>query len=178
MKRLAILIGALALMGAGCASAPEAAFEGNAYENTEFHFAFDYPLDHDVHVRPTETRPRDYLGEERDFFLSLRDLEREGENAPLSIAFFYSVPNMTAEDIKTAVIDSGISTEIKEESTQVLNGITFTKIVSDTQLSDDEITVDKVHYLFGEGEDAILISIFIGEDDGFQPMLQTFRPFR
>lgn len=167
------------LVGAGCLGGSQGTGEyvspfedGNVYTNTEFGFAFDYPREFDVHVRPDETRPYEYLGMDVDFFTSFRDIARDVK--PTTIFFLYSVDKLSVDEF-TATLDATDQTE--ENEVQIVsveevqfNDIEMTKIESTTALG-----TPKFHYLFDLDGTTIIVSIFLAETTAAQPTLETFR---
>lgn len=180
MKKLAIALSALALLGAGCQwGNPEPPFVGTAYENSEYSFAFDYPETMDVRSREASVQPYDYLGMEVKFFASLRDLVKD--NVPTNIAFLFAAPRLTADEFRQKLEASGAQ-DIRGPETIQSNGLTIYKFTNSTaagrDLEGEEISaLEKYHYLFDRGDQTIIASIFIGEHILFEPVLTTFREF-
>lgn len=174
MKRLLISLCALALLGAGCFSqgpvAVEPAFDvANTYSNTEFGFAFDYPKEYDVNVRPDDVRPDTYAGLDVDFFASFRDIVRDPK--PTNIFRLYALPGETGDGFEAAILASGSdTTEVTAREEVWINDIDMTRLVNTT-----DIGSDKVHYLFERDGVLIVISVFIGEITAAEPIIETFR---
>lgn len=173
MKKLLIVLSVLALVGAGCNwGNTKPAFQGTAYENSEYSFAFDYPTTQDVHSRDVEIQPHDYLGLEVKFFASIRDLVKD--NVPTNLAFLFASPRLSVDDFRQKLEASG-AVGIQDVETVKINDLTMYKFTNTTAY-DAEIM--KYHYLFDRGDQTIIISVFVGEDELLEPTLATFRSFK
>ena len=178
MKRLAIILASLALVGAGCFGGQEEEtleknlvfeFDGTTYTSDTYGFSIDYPTNMEMKVRPPENQDTSYLGLPMKFFVSLRDTVREAD--PLSIAYFYAAENLTLEAFEAALVASdppNISVSAKETYTQ--GGLTITKVTSTTAMGEN-----KLHYLFPSGTSMIIVSQIMLEDEAFDPIIQTLR---
>jgi hypothetical protein len=101
------------------------------------------------------------------FFASLREVKREKE--PTTLALFYAFKGVTPDQFSESLqaSDQGNIT-IKETSEVIKNGLTMKKVISTTAIG-----LDKTHYLFVYGEDLVVISVVLGEEEVFQPILDT-----
>ncbi len=172
-----IIVGALVVIAIGLAAAyalfrpsapaPEP-FAGETYANEQYGFSFMYPADMEVRVREENVRQTTYLGQDADFFASLRDTVRDAK--PTNIAYLYAVPGLTPERFKEALTASGPGIAVTSTEEVKTNGLILTKVVSTTEIGDD-----KIHYLFDRNGTMIVVSVFIGETEPFAPILQTFR---
>lgn len=170
MKKLALALSALALVGAGCQwGNVEPAFEGLAYENSEYSFAFDYPNTMDVRSREESVQPYQYLGLDVKFFASVRDMVKD--TAPANVAFLFAAPRLTADEFYQKLEESGAG-DIQGPKAVKADGLTLHKFTNSTDFG-----LDKHHYLFDRGEETVIISVFIGEHELFEPLIPTFRPF-
>jgi len=85
------------------------------------------------------------------------------------MALFYAFKNVTVEQFTKALQDSDPDNITIRETTDVVQGdISMKKIVSSTAMG-----VDKTHYLFQNGEDLVVISLILGEDEAFKPIFET-----
>ncbi|TAK03339.1 hypothetical protein EPO34_04725 [Patescibacteria group bacterium] len=168
MKRLLPILSLIVLAGAGC-FAPS--FEGTAYENAEYGFAFNYPSDMEVRTRPDDVRETQYLGLDVDFFATLRDTVKEAK--PLNIAAFYAVPGLTDDAFAAALTGSGAGIAVTSRESEKRGGIRMTKVVSTTESGEE-----KAHYLFDRDGKTIIVSVFLTQGEAFSPILETFRAYR
>lgn len=173
MKKLLALAAVLALSGFGCAKAPAAAPAKAmpvVYESAEFGFEFNHPENDEVRERSAENRPDTYLNRAVDFFASLRDNKREGEEKPVNIAYFYAFKDMTPAQFKQALMESGDNVAVKSMDPVELNGVAFTKVVSTTDMG-----IDKIHYLLERDGTLLIFSAFIREEGNLEEIFKTFR---
>lgn len=169
MRRALAIFALFALAGAGCAKAP--AFEGTAYENAQYGFAFDYPTNMEVRTRPDDVRETQYLGIDVDFFASLRDTVKEAK--PLNVAAFYASPGLTADMFVSALEASGPGIKVTSRTVEKRGKLSMTKVASTTEAGDE-----KAHYLFERGNDTVIVSVFLTQDEAFAPILDTFRAYK
>lgn len=171
MKRLLTSLALLALVGAGCTSATpsEPSFQvANTYTNTEFHFAFDYPKEMDVHVRPDETRSDSYAGLELDFFASLRDLVRDKN--PTNIFWMYAAPGLSEDEFVAGLESTSENVRVTSREDVTFGEVVMRKLTNTTDLG-----ADKIHYLFDQDGTLIIFSVFIAETTAAEPILETIR---
>lgn len=169
MKRLIALAAFIALAGAGCAKAP--AFDGTAYENAQYRFAFDYPANMDLRTRPDDVRQTQYAGIDVDFFASLRDTAKEAK--PLNVAAFYAAPGLSADAFEERLEASGAGIEVTARAQEKHGKLSFTKVVSTTESGEA-----KTHYLLERDGHTVVISVFLSQEEAFAPVLGTFRAYR
>lgn len=172
MKRLLILLSAVAIAGAGCfgGSEPAATFEGTAYENETFGFAFDYPSNMEVRNRPEEQWDYSYVGKDTKLFASLRDTVIT-ENVD-TIAYFLAAPDLSVDDFVAGLEASDEAINVTSREELKVNDLEYTKLVNTTAFGQD-----KAHYLFELEGQTIIVSIFLFQDEPFEPLLGTFRLF-
>jgi|GEM_PF-2044860 len=139
------------------------------YRNEQYAFSFTHPSEMEVRIREEANRQTDYLGLPVDFFISLRDVEREAK--PLNIAFFYAAPGLTVDAFKTA-LEASDPASVKVTSTEdvEINGLKMTKVINTTALG-----ADKQHYLFDRNGQTVIISVFLTEEPNFEPVLQSLK---
>lgn len=138
------------------------------YTDTAYNFSVSYPDNLELNQRSGESQDSTYIGLNGKFFLSIRDLGRETEKVA-TMALFYAFKNVTVEQFTKALQDSDPDNITIRETTDVVQGdISMKKIVSSTAMG-----VDKTHYLFQNGEDLIVISLILGEDEAFKPIFET-----
>jgi hypothetical protein len=171
MKKLLAAIATIAVLGAGCPKAPEPAAPSEPtvlYENREFGFSFEHVQALEMAEREAARRPQTYLGFDTDFFAMLRDTVRAEK--PQNVAAFHAVPKLLTEDFVEALRKSGTATgEIKTETITV-NRLTLTKVSNPTDFG-----TDKVHYLLDRKGKTVIISVYIGEDGPFDPVLKSLK---
>lgn len=172
MKKLFAMVALLALSGFGCVKTPPVAVEAKpiAYNNAEFGFGFDYAEHDEMRERPADVRADTYLNRPADFFASLRDNKRAGEEKPVNLAYFYAIKDMKPAQFKQALLESGDNVAVKSMEPATVNSVTFTKVVSTTDLG-----IDKIHYLLERNGTLLVFSVFICEDQNFEDILKTFR---
>lgn len=176
MKRAFIALALVALTGFGCSPAPtndqaDTSTAAGPYENSQYGFAFTYPDNMEVHVRSDDTRQTEHVGIPVDFFASLRDTKREDK--PVNLAYFYAAPNTTTEQFVAALEASDPAVKVKSQESVTINDIAMTKIVNSTAVG-----TDKTYYLFdGKDGSKVIVSVFLNEDQNFDPVLQTFKTF-
>jgi len=169
---LLVLVGAYAVMtqraqDRTASVVPEPSVElSETYTDQGYGFGFNHPADFAVRERPEGKRAQQYLGMETSFFASLRDMEREEK--PVSVAFFYAVPDLSVETFTQAVNDDESVGEVTSTESMTINGLEVTKVVNTTPLD-----IDKVHYLFIVDDTTIVTSVFLDEEEAFEPILQT-----
>ena len=137
------------------------------YQNTEYNFAMSYPDNIEFNQRSTDQLDSTYVGMPAKFFLSIRDIKREEKATTL--ALFYSFSDMSVEKFSEALVasDPG-SITIKETTDVTQGGFAMKKIISTTAMG-----TDKTHYLFESGDNLIVISIVLAEEEAFRPMFET-----
>ncbi len=176
MRRTLIAsVAALALMGAGCASAPPApsaapVSSSLTYASPDYGFSLAYPSHDEVHVRETTTRQTTYLGQKMDFFASVRDLHRTGETQPVSMAYVYADKGLTVDAFKRALEASDPNVAVKSTENLTINGTSAVKMTSTTDAG-----IDKVHYLIDRNGTLLVFSVFLNEDVNFRPIFNTIR---
>jgi len=140
----------------------------NVYQNDQYKFGFTYPKNLDVRVREDENRQTDYLGMPVDFFISLRDVEREEK--PVTLAVFYASPTLSIDAFKTA-LEASDPASVKVTATEELSigGLAMTKVTSTTA-----IELPKTHYLFDREGQTVIVSVILQEEANFAPVLETF----
>lgn len=163
MKKFAIALFTLVLVGAGCSSGPQV-FEGELYENTEFGFSYNYPEYMDVNVRTSDVRQYNYLGIDLDFFVSVRDIVISDK--PHNIAYFYAAKGLTVEQFVDKLKSSSTVIEFKSADQMEVNDLKLTRVLNTTQYG-----TDKVHYLFNRGSQTIIVSVFIEQEETFDEMI-------
>lgn len=138
-----------------------------AYKNIDYNFALAYPENIEINQRAVDKLDSTYAGLSGKFFVSVRDIKRENE--AVTLALFYAFKNLTIEEFSTALVtsDQGNIT-IKETTDVIQNGIVMKKIISTTAMG-----MDKTHYLFTSGDNLIVISIVLGEEEAFKPVFET-----
>lgn len=138
------------------------------YSDTTYDLAVSYPDTVELHQRSSEIQDSTYAGLDGKFFLSIRDLSREGEG-PATLALFYAFKNVSVDQFSESLqaSDQGNIT-IKETTDVTQGGIAMKKMISTTAMG-----VDKTHYLFESGDNLIVISIVLGEDETFKPVFGT-----
>ena len=170
MKKIAFSLVLLVLLGAGCltnrSAAPEV--ELNNYDNAEFRFHFSYPPGLEIRERETKVRPTEYLGGPADLFLSVRDPNREEQ--PVTLAFFYAIPGLSIDDFRAHLTSDPTGGPVKSEETLSINQQSVEKIVNETPVG-----IDRVHYLLVGTDPLIVISVFLGEEENFAPLLESLR---
>ncbi|MFC1787786.1 hypothetical protein ACFLZY_01045 [Patescibacteria group bacterium] len=169
MKKLLIILVVVMLVGGGCFSKKEPIpeFAGTTYENPQYQFSFEYPVEMEVRVREEQNRAHQYLGLDVDFFASLRDTF--SENKPVNVIYLYAIEGLSVEDFKDQLENSGVSEGIKSEETVKVNGIKMTKIINASAAGDD-----KTHYLFDHNGTTLILSVFLYQEEKFESVLQTF----
>ena len=171
MKKLLAVAALLALAGFGCAKPaedPTAAFT-QTYQNAQYGFSFRHPENVDVRVREDENRKDTYVGKDADFFISIRDLKRVGETAPINLAYVYAFPKMTPAQFKQAFLETNPDAAVKDLAPVTLNGVSLQRMVNTTQIGDD-----KIHYLWEKADGTLVVfSVFSGEEPNLKPILQT-----
>ncbi len=173
MKKLFAAIALIALTGFGCATTQSSAPAGeksSTYQNTQYGYAFDYPEHDEVHVRDEAVRPDLYLKHPVDFYASLRDAHRPKEEKPVNLAYFFAAKDWTLAQFKQALLESGPNVAVKSMEPVVINHVTFTKVVSTTDLG-----IDKIHYLLDRNGTLLVFNVFIREDANFENVFKTFR---
>ena len=169
MKNLLAGLAVLAIVGAGCPRADEAAKEPTVrYENAEFGFSLEHATTFDVKERGEAIRSLNYLGLDASYFATLRDTQR-GEK-PENIAAFYAVPKMTKEAFEEALKKSGTTAGEPTAEILTVNRLTVTKVSNATDFG-----TDKVHYLLDRGDKTLVISVYVGEDGPFDPVFKSLK---
>ena len=137
------------------------------FESVDYNFAVSYPDNMELKERPLDQQDSTYAGLQGKFFLSLRDTVRDGEATTL--ALFYAMKDVGFEKFNEALVasDQGNIT-IKETTDITQGGIAMKKIISTTAMG-----MDKKHYLFMSGENLIVVSIVLGEEEVFGPVFET-----
>lgn len=175
MKRLLATLAVISLVGFGCVggeSVPvdgaEATSTGTRYENAQYDFALDYPVNIEARVREEEDRQTKYLGLDADFFLSIRDVDREDKATTL--AYFYAIPGLTTDAFTSALTASNAEGAITVKSVEdvEINGVEMKQIVSTT-----EVGSDKTHYVFDGDGTPVVASVFLEEQEAFDAVFQT-----
>ncbi len=171
MKKLIAIAALLALTGFGCAKPAEdpAAGFSETYRNEQYGFGFRHAPDINVRVREEENRKDAYVGKDADFFVSIRDVVREGEKEPLNLAYVYAIPNLTPAQFKQAFLESNPDSAVTDLAPATFNGVTLQRMVNTTQMGED-----KIHYLLPRADGTLIIfSVFIREEDNLKPILET-----
>jgi heme/copper-type cytochrome/quinol oxidase subunit 2 len=141
----------------------------NDYTSEEYNFTFSYGNDFNAKTREEDNRDFEYLEEEVDFFVSFRDVVTDKK--PVSIAFFYALPEGNLEQFERMINDSSKAGEVKGTKQLDVNGIAVTEVTSSTAAG-----TDKTHYVFKRGDNLIITSVFLNHKETFQPVLETLRP--
>ncbi|MFA6131893.1 MAG: hypothetical protein WC702_02365 [Patescibacteria group bacterium] len=138
------------------------------YSDTAYNFAVSYPDTMELRERPSEDQDSTYAGLNGKFFVSIRDISREGEG-PATLALFYAFKNVSVEQFSEALQASDQGNIAIGEITDVTQGgIAMKKMISTTAIG-----MDKTHYLFQNGEDLIVVSVILGEEEVFKPIFET-----
>ncbi len=161
------------LLGFGCqkfgGGSPKVNVPSNwtTFESVDFGFAVSYPDNMELKERPLDQQDSTYAGLNGKFFLSLRETEREAE--PTSLALFYAMKDVDFEKFNQALVasDQGNIT-IKETADVTQGGLAMKKVISTTAIG-----MDKTHYLFMSGENLIVVSVVLGEEEAFKPVFET-----
>lgn len=175
MKRFLATLAVISLVGFGCVGGESVPTGGavatstdTRYENAQYGFALDYPRNIEARVREEDTRQTKYLGLDADFFLSIRDVDREDKATTL--AYFYAIPGMTTDLFTSALTASNAEGAITVKSVEdvEINGVMMKKVVSTTELGSD-----KTHYLFDGNGTPVVVSVFLEEQEAFEPIFQS-----
>lgn len=137
------------------------------FESVDYGFSVSYPDNMELKERSSDQQDSTYVGLQGKFFLSLRETEREAE--PTSLALFYAMKEVDFEKFNEALVASDQENITIKEIVDITQGeIAMKKITSTTAIG-----MDKTHYLFQQGENLIVISIVLGEEDVFKPVFET-----
>ena len=169
MKRFLLIVGALAILGAGCVKATTPSAMSGAYRQPDYGFAFQYPAETmDAHERASAIQDFAYLGLPVKYFVTLRDTVRD--MGATNLAAFYAAENLSTDAFIEALVASGAKREdVAQEA--VKNGeIAMTKVTSPTESGET-----KTHYLFDHSGKTIIILVYLFEDEAFKPVLATFK---
>ena len=149
--------------------APVSVPDTNVYQNEQYAFGFTYPKNMEVRIREEENRQTDYLGFPVDFFISLRDIEREDK--PVNIAMFYAAQGLTVDAFKAALEASDpVSVTVTATEDVDVNGLKATKVTSTTAVG-----IDKTHYLFDRNGQTVVVSVILQEVSTFQPIFDSLK---
>jgi|GEM_PF-3256856 len=172
---LPLLLIALTLTAFGCqkfgGGVPKIATPGGwtLFTSSNYNFSLAYPDNMEVNDRSAEQQDSTYAGLQGKFFVSLRDTKREAQ--PTSIALFYAFKDVDYDKFVTSLTASDQSNiTIKENIDVTQGGIAMKKIVSTTALG-----MDKTHYLFQSGDNLIVVSVVLGEEEAFAPEFATLQ---
>lgn len=173
MKKLLAVGALLAFAGFGCAKPAPAPVAVVAfpvlYQNVQYGFSFRHAEDIDVRVREEQNRKDTYAGKDADFFISVRDLVREGEKEPLNLAFVYAFPHLTPAQFKQVFLEANPNAAVKDLAPVTLNGVAMQRMVNTTDMG-----TDKIHYLLERADGTLVVfSVFIQEEDNLKPILET-----
>jgi len=139
------------------------------FNSIEYSFSIAYPENMEVQDRLADKQDTTYLNLSGKFFASLRDVKRE--DGVSSIALFYSFKDLSFDKFSEALVASDTTNvSIKETTDVTQGGIAMKKIVSTTALG-----ADKIHYLFKSGDNLIVASVIIGEEEAFAPEFATMQ---
>jgi hypothetical protein len=174
LRVLPLVLIALVLTAFGCqkfggASSKVSIPSGwTTYSDATYDFSMSYPETMEINERPSDKQDSTYAGLSGKFFLSLRDISREDENAA-TLALFYAFRDVTVEQFSDSLKASDPdNVTIKETTDLVQGGISMKKIISTTALG-----FDKTHYLFTRGGNLIVVSVVLGEGETFKPVFET-----
>jgi len=172
---LPLLLIALTLTAFGCqkfgGGAPKIPTPSgwSLFSATDYKFSFAYPENMEVNDRPDAQQDSSYAGLQGKFFASLRDTKRDAQ--PTSIALFYAFANSDFDKFTTSLVasDQG-NINLKETTDVTQGGIAMKKVVSTTASG-----MDKTHYLFMNGDNLIVVSVVLGEEEAFAPEFATLQ---
>lgn len=170
MKKLLAVAALLALAGFGCTKPAEdlTATFTETYQNSQYGFSLRHAPDINFRVREEENRKDTYVGKEADFFLSIRDLVREGETEPLNLAYVYAIPGMISVQFKQAFLETSPDSAVTDLSSATFNGVALERMVNTTQMGED-----KIHYLIERNGSLVIFSVFMREEENLKPILET-----
>jgi hypothetical protein len=166
-----LILGFLLVVGFGCQSNNGVKIPSGwiTFKSSDYGFSLAYPDNMEMRGRSVERQSSSYIGLSGNFFASLRDVKRESK--PVSLAVFYSFKDISTDkfidSLKTSDPDN---ITIKETIDLSQGGLSIKKIINTTALG-----TDKVHYVFQNDGNLIVVSVFIGEENNFTPVLATMQ---
>ncbi|HBR80090.1 MAG: hypothetical protein UX09_C0048G0003 [Candidatus Uhrbacteria bacterium GW2011_GWE2_45_35] len=170
-KFIPIILFVLLFSGFGCqkTQSVKVPFGWTNFESVDYNFSLAYPDSMELKERPLDQQDSTYAGLQGKFFLSLRDVEREESSTTL--ALFYAMKDVDYKKFEDSLVASDPESITIKESTDInQGGIPMKKVVSTTALGED-----KIHYLFTSGENLIVISVVLREEETFGPVFETMQ---
>ena len=173
MKRIAIFLLALILVGQGCAQNSSSRTRANVpdswsqYTNQELGFEFYYPPSTAVQERDAQNRPNaNFAGIEGLVIASLQEISRS-ENAE-TYAFVYLLEDTDLDALRAATNAQGEGFEITGEEAFMQAGLNVIAITNMTPIGREKTT-----YVLDVPEGLIVFSVFLGEQETFEEVLGT-----
>lgn len=175
MKKIIVVFFLLVIAGFGCqkfgGGSPRVHVPNGwtTYSDTTYDFSISYPDNMELRQRSSEIQDSTYAGLQGKFFLSLRDIEREEK--PVTIATFYAFKDISVEKFSESLQASDKENiTIKEIVDITQGGIAMKKMTNTTAVG-----IDKVHYLFQDSENLIVIGVILLEETAFAPVFETMQ---